>query len=257
MLRTLVWPFIGLSAFGCAALPLFNELTDATPEQIIGHVRCELQDAYAALIGDYAFLKNWNVSYTLTAHADRVQVGGLDSGLVKFGTQSSLGATATASHQGTRRGTVKYGAALESVRGKDCSTPAEAHPDGKGLRGNLGIKTWLKDALAPSIEKEPAQTLGYSVSFLAKVDGSLRPGFVITNLTGTARLASTTTNSNTLELAFTWKSPPPQPQKVCIVDESNECRFPVAIAPAAAVPAENQVYDALRAVPGRLGSPDQ
>lgn len=244
-------PLLGVFAFGCAALPSFNELTDARPDQIIDHVRCELHDAYAALANSYKWLKDWEVSYTLTAQAERSQSGGLASAVWTIPGSGSLGATATGTHQGVRKGSVKYKSAFMNVAGTDCATFAEAAHGASSFKDNLGVKDWLAQVLAAwdQNSSERVEGFGYSVTFVAKVDASLRPGLVITNLTAGGTLGAVTANTNVLELVFARSPAPPKPLLVCIVDASGQCSTTTA-APAGVSPpnpVENEVLETLRA----------
>jgi hypothetical protein len=246
-----VSPFVGVFTFGCAVLPSLNELTDARPDQIIDHVRCELNDAYAALAASYKWLEKWDVSYNLTALAERSQSGGLASAVWTIPARGSLGATALGTHQGIRKGTVKYKSAFKNVAGTDCPTFAEAHHAASSFEDNLGVKDWLKQLLAAwdQAHSESVEGFGYSVSFVAKVDVSLRPGLVITNLTAGGTLGVVTANTNLLELVFAPSAAAPKPLKVCVVDASGNCPT-TTVAPVGASPpspVENEVLESLRA----------
>lgn len=219
---------------GCSALPDFRHQGSVSSEDIVRHVQCELQAAYALLRPTYPVLDKWAAAYKVTFRAERQHSGGLASGTWTVPGGVSVGAAATLSSSRLRQGSVRYQTRFDRIGEFNCDSDRKNSDRTDGPGGDLRIAEWLSSALAPSHDAAavvPAE-LTYLINFVAKYDASLRPTFVIVNLTGSPLLGGGHSNSDSLDIAFldVSQKAKPRPTEIVIVS------WPPGLSTSGAVP---------------------
>lgn len=233
------WALLSICvAAGCATGQV--EVNKVAPYQVKEAIHCQLAQALADAISSNDNLKAYAASYVITLKVERQYGAGLttldwvipyNADVLKLGAGLSL-------QDRKMESTVLKG----KVTKKD-GTTATWCADKSGLkpfRGDLGVADWLRSAVGSHLK--PGD-FGHTIEFGVVYDGNLRPGFVVTNLTGSAGLSSNQKLTNTLDIAFFDATPAP-PQKVIIVDAEGKKQVVTTPAPVAP-PSGDRILDYL------------
>jgi hypothetical protein len=185
----LIW-LVALLLSGCAYVPPLVD-DPITITEIVQRIKCEIWDATPVPrgkypTGPYQWMRDWTAKVDLTLQTD--DAGGVNPGVSLINPMRSVtlpgagtfpqmfslglggGLNTTASRIETLSFTLSF-AELRNPAYLGMCTP----PKGLGLLGNLGLKEWMRDALAPASGPNPELFIGYHAAPASAAKAAPKP----------------------------------------------------------------------------------